>query len=106
MADDERKVVDERRSSDESRVTVRSLGIVYYLVKYISGRVPCRALCSCDHQPIDQLWFLDGLNIPVILRPMPNNHFQFIGAAYVAGYMYGKILQTEWAESRRQITLE
>jgi hypothetical protein len=57
------------------------------------------------YQRDDQLWFLRGLSIPVFLRPRGGVHFELVGAAYVHNYMHGRILETEWAQSERKITL-
>lgn len=60
-----------------------------------------------DSQPEDQLWFLRGLGVPVLLRPLKNGRYRLIGEAFVYSYMHGEILNTCWAkDNERQITLE
>ena len=39
----------------------------------------------------DQVWFLHGALAPVILRPLANGNYQFMGEAYVHGVMYGEV---------------
>ena len=45
----------------------------------------------------DEIWFLYGAFAPVILRPLGNGHYRFMGEAYVHGVMYGEA----GGESRR-----
>jgi hypothetical protein len=59
-----------------------------------------------DFQPNDQLWFLNGLNIPAVLRRrVAPGVFRLMGPAYVHGYMHGEILEKEWAKYEREIAL-
>jgi hypothetical protein len=59
-----------------------------------------------DHEPDDRVWFLNGLSVPVILRPLPNGCFSLIGGIYVQMQMYGEILDTPWPEHEQDIELE
>ena len=38
----------------------------------------------------DEIWFLHGAFAPVVLRPLVNGHYIFMGEAYVHGVMYGE----------------
>ena len=38
----------------------------------------------------DEIWFLHGASAPVILRPLVNGSYRFMGEAYVHGVMYGE----------------
>jgi hypothetical protein len=58
-------------------------------------------------QPGDQLWFLYGLNVPVLLRPLENHRYKLVGEAFVSSYMHGEILKTNCVEgNKQQITME
>lgn len=41
-------------------------------------------------RPQDEIWFLHGAFAPVILRPIANGSYRFMGEAYVHGVMYGE----------------
>jgi hypothetical protein len=55
-----------------------------------------------DTQPEDQLWFLYGLDVPVMLRPSEDNRYKLVGDAFVCSYMHGEILKTGWIEENKQ----
>ena len=38
----------------------------------------------------DEIWLLYGATAPVILRPLPNGNYRFMGEGYVHGIMYGE----------------
>lgn len=61
-----------------------------------------------ESQSGDQLWFLYGLNVPVLLRHSPaGDLYTLVGEVFVTGYMHGEILETDWSTGReRKITLE
>ena len=43
----------------------------------------------------DGVWVLAGGPTPVVLRPLPNGHFVFLGEAYVHGIMHGEAVQSD-----------
>jgi hypothetical protein len=60
-----------------------------------------------EAQADDELWILHGLKVPALLRPCENGHYQFVGEAYVQGYMYGEALDIDGIEATgREIVLE
>ena len=38
----------------------------------------------------DEVWFLHGAYLPVVLRPLATGKYRFMGEAYVHGVMYGE----------------
>jgi hypothetical protein len=38
----------------------------------------------------DEIWFLHGTDAPVILRPLENGDYRFMGEAYFHGVMFGE----------------
>lgn len=40
-------------------------------------------------EPADEIWFLYGALAPVVLRPLANGNYRFLGEAYVHGIMRG-----------------
>ncbi|KAL8716532.1 MAG: hypothetical protein Q9225_006144 [Loekoesia sp. 1 TL-2023] len=52
----------------------------------------------------DEIWFLHGAFAPVILRPLPNGNYRFMGEAYVHGVMYGEA--GAQCETHRVINIE
>lgn len=36
------------------------------------------------------VWVLAGGSVPYVLRKMPNNHYRFVGEAYVGALMQGE----------------
>lgn len=47
-------------------------------------------IASCTLKVDDQLWILHGAHAPLILRPLPNGNFTYIGEAYMHGLMDGE----------------
>lgn len=41
-------------------------------------------------RPGDEIWFIYGATVPIILRPLANGNYRFMGVAYVHGVMYGE----------------
>jgi hypothetical protein len=56
-----------------------------------------------EAQPGDEVWFVCGLNVPVLLRPNTNGNFQFIGEVYIDGFMQGQIFETNWIEGEEKL---
>lgn len=52
----------------------------------------------------DEIWFLHGASAPVILRPLLNGSYRFMGEAYVHGVMYGEA--GAQCETHRVINIE
>ncbi|KAL0256060.1 Ubiquitin-like protein [Diplodia seriata] len=55
-------------------------------------------------QKQDEIWLIQGARMPIVLRPLPNGHYIWIGEAYIAGIMYGEAIP--FAEESREIVLE
>lgn len=49
-------------------------------------------LTSCPLAAGDQLWILDGAHAPVILRPLLNGKFRYLGDTYMHGMMNGEAI--------------
>jgi hypothetical protein len=57
-----------------------------------------------DMRDDDQVCILRGCNFPVVLRQYGFS-FKLVGAAYVAGFMYGEFLRSRWATGVRRRSL-
>ncbi|KAL1614312.1 hypothetical protein SLS54_009879 [Diplodia seriata] len=55
-------------------------------------------------QKQDEIWLIQGAKMPIVLRPLPNGHYIWIGEAYIEGIMYGEAIP--FAEESREIVIE
>ena len=51
----------------------------------------------------DEVWVLDGLRAPVVLRPLAGGKWEFLGESYVHSTMYGEAC--EWGLKKRDVLL-
>ena len=55
----------------------------------------------------DEVWFLAGARVPLILRPLggEKGHYRFVGEAYLGGYMRGEFCEKHGAEELRTVVI-
>ena len=91
---------------------MRALRFRLALTPYIAGR--CLFLTKTGgvglmpkgYRDGDELWFLAGAKTPMILRPLANGHFAFVGEASLMGYMHGEICDIHSSRKLKSIVLE
>lgn len=61
-----------------------------------------RQACQVD----DQVWIIQGAQVPIVLRPVPNStYFTLVGEAYVDGVMFGEALEADDCPEMAQVTI-
>ena len=44
-------------------------------------------MSTCEN---DEIWYIPGVKVPVVLRPLGNGTFKVLGEAYFHGTMHGE----------------
>lgn len=84
---------------------VRGLKMETALMEYLAKRRVVRTsqgyigLCNCYTEVGDRLALIEGVCVPVVLRPASGGRWRIIGEAYVYGIMHGELWSSDQAQS-------
>ncbi|KAI0188038.1 heterokaryon incompatibility protein-domain-containing protein [Xylaria flabelliformis] len=68
--------------------TMPSLSQILHDVSFLSTENPeLLGTCNTSIKTGDQVWILNGSSVPILLRPLSNGNYEFLGATYVHGIM-------------------
>ncbi|KAK0616527.1 hypothetical protein B0T14DRAFT_523329 [Immersiella caudata] len=62
-------------------------------------------ICNWCSKLTDELWLLDGGDLPYLLRPREDGTYTFMGSCYVHGGMEGELATDELRSSMREIAI-